>query len=107
MKVSLLSTFLADHFADDAEAPNRIIPSYKVWDLTGEVTLLDNVFRVFTVGLFGGINNLFAEDYYARITSAGIDPAHLRNIYGGIKVSLGTPSSSLLGRVSSEYANPV
>lgn len=89
VKISLLATFLDDHFADDAGTLNRIIPSYKVWDLTGEVNLLKNVLNTFDLSLFGGVNNLFDENYYARITGTGIDPAYRRNIYGGVKVNLG------------------
>ncbi|MDQ3115300.1 MAG: TonB-dependent receptor [Verrucomicrobiota bacterium] len=33
-----------------------------------------------------GINNLFDEDYYSRITNSGIDPAAGRNYYGGFSV---------------------
>jgi Fe(3+) dicitrate transport protein len=89
VKISLLSTFVDDHFADDANTLNRKIPSYKVWDLTGEINLLKNIYNRFDLSIFGGINNLFDENYYARITSAGIDPAYERNIYGGFKVNLG------------------
>lgn len=89
VKVSLIGTFLDEHFADDASTANRFIPSYKVWDLTGEINLLKNVYNKFDLSIFGGINNLFDEKYYARVTSAGIDPAYPRNIYGGVKIDLG------------------
>jgi len=79
-KINLSSTFVDDHFADDANTTNRTIPSYKVWDLTGEVRIWKE-----TLSLFGGINNLFDERYYARIRSEGIDPAYERNIYGGVR----------------------
>ena len=88
VKVSLVSTFLDDHFADDAGTLNRLIPSYKVWDLTAEVNLLRNTLNVFDLSLFGGINNLFDEKYFARVTSSGIDPGYPRNIYGGVKINL-------------------
>lgn len=91
IKLSLLSTFVDEHYADDALTPNRIIPSYKVWDLTSEVVLLRNVVNAFDLSIFGGVNNLFDENYYARIRSDGIDPAYGRNIYGGFKISLGLP----------------
>lgn len=89
VKVSLISTFVDEHFADDVGTPNRFIPSYKVWDLTAEVNLVKNAFNAFDLGIFGGINNLFNENYYARITTTGIDPAYGRNIYGGVKLNLG------------------
>ncbi|MBI4115105.1 MAG: TonB-dependent receptor plug domain-containing protein [Candidatus Omnitrophica bacterium] len=89
VKISLLSTFVDEHFADDASTANRFIPSYKVWDLTAEVNLLKNVRNAFDVSIFGGINNLFDEHYYARVRSDGIDPANERNIYGGVKINLG------------------
>ncbi len=81
-KVAFLGTFLDDHFATDDENPTRRIPSYMTWDLTAEV----RVYRE-TVSLVGGINNLFDEDYYARIRADGIDPAYRRNFYAGVQLS--------------------
>ncbi|MBI4397954.1 MAG: TonB-dependent receptor plug domain-containing protein [Candidatus Omnitrophica bacterium] len=89
VKVSLFATFVDGQFADDAGTPNRFIPSYKVWDLLAEVKLFKNSFNMFDVSIFGGINNLFDEPYYARITSTGIDPAFPQNIYGGVKINWG------------------
>ncbi|MBU3758700.1 MAG: TonB-dependent receptor [Candidatus Omnitrophica bacterium] len=89
IKVSFFGTFLGKHFADDASSPERFIPSYKVWDLTGEFQFLKNAFGKFDMSLFGGINNLFDEHYYARVRADGIDPANGRNVYGGLKILLG------------------
>ena len=89
VKLSLFATFVDDQFADDAGTANRYIPSYKVWDLLGEVNLCRNAFNAFDVSLFGGVNNMFDEKYYSRITSTGIDPAFPRNIYGGVKIAWG------------------
>jgi Fe(3+) dicitrate transport protein len=80
-KLSLSSTFVDDHFADDANSASFTIPSYKVWDLAGEVAVWKDA-----LVLFGGINNLFDERYYARIRSDGIDPAYERNLYGGLRL---------------------
>jgi len=38
------------------------------------------------VKLFAGINNVFNEHYFPRVTSVGIDPADGRNYYGGVKL---------------------
>ena len=81
-KVAFLGTLLSDHYATDDEDPTRKIPAYTTWDLTAEV----QVYRD-TVSVVGGINNLFDEDYYARIRGDGIDPAYGRNFYAGIQVS--------------------
>ena len=83
VKARLGSTFVDDHFGDDANTANQTVPSYKVWDLTGEVRLYKEL-----VTLVGGINNLFDERYYARVTSGGIDPAYERNLYGGVRVGV-------------------
>ncbi|HBQ37854.1 MAG TPA: hypothetical protein DD714_02425 [Candidatus Omnitrophica bacterium] len=83
VKANLSSLLVDDHFGDDANTTNQTVPSYKVWDLTGEV----KVWKDF-VTLFGGINNLSDERYYARVTSGGIDPAPERNIYGGVRVGV-------------------
>ncbi|MBI4372756.1 MAG: hypothetical protein HY585_03410, partial [Candidatus Omnitrophica bacterium] len=93
-KLSLLATLVDDHFADDAHTANRYIPYYSVWDLTGEVVLLKHLAKMFDLSIFAGINNLFNENYTARIRGDGIDPAYPRNFYGGVKVSLGTPEAT-------------
>lgn len=103
VKVGLTSTFIGDHFADDASTLNRKIPSYKVWDLTGEIVIMKDLLKAVDLGIFGGINNLFDEEYYARITGAGIDPAYGRNVYGGVKMSMGAPSK-FLGETRSEMS---
>lgn len=88
-KVSLMSTFVGQHFGDDASTLTFNIPSYKVWDLTGEIKLLKNVKGAFDMSIFGGVNNLFDEKYFSRVRSDGIDPAYGRNLYGGVKIELG------------------
>lgn len=81
VKVAFLGTFLSDHFATDDENPTRLIPAYMTWDLTAEVVVWRDHLR-----LMAGINNLFDEDYYARIRGDGIDPAYGRNFYAGLSV---------------------
>ncbi len=78
-KLAFLGTFVDDHYADDANTANRYIPSYRVWDLTGEAELIPS-----RLSLVAGINNVFDEKYYARIRSNGIDPGLPRNVYGGV-----------------------
>jgi Fe(3+) dicitrate transport protein len=78
-KLALTGTLVDQHFADDANTPSFFIPSYSVWDLTLEW----KVYRE-AVSVLAGINNLFDEDYYARIRGDGIDPAYGRNFYGGL-----------------------
>jgi Fe(3+) dicitrate transport protein len=80
-KLRLSGTFLDDHFANDTNTAQFIVPSYKVWDLTGEL----NVYKD-TVKVFAGINNIFDEKYYARVASDGIEPADGRNYYAGTKL---------------------
>jgi Fe(3+) dicitrate transport protein len=83
-RLGLSATFLDDHFGDDSNLTQRILPSYKVWDLEGEIKVWED-----KVSIFGGINNLFNERYFARVTSGGIDPADGRNYYGGVRVLWG------------------
>lgn len=82
LKFGLLGTWVAGHFATDDENPGRFIPAYNTWDLTLEA----RVYRD-TVSLLAGINNLFDEDYYARIRGDGIDPAYGRNFYAGLQLT--------------------
>lgn len=81
-KVAFLGTFVGDHYATDDENPTRFIPAYMTWDLTFEA----KVYRD-TVSVLAGINNLFDEDYYARIRGDGIDPAYGRNYYAGLQLA--------------------
>lgn len=82
-KASLLTTATDDMFANDNNSQEFYIPGYNVWDLTMEA----NVYQE-NVALYFGVNNIFDENYYARIRSDGIDPAYRRNFYGGVKVYL-------------------
>jgi Fe(3+) dicitrate transport protein len=82
VKVAFLGTFVDDHFATDDENPDRHIPAYAVWDLTAEVKIYKDY-----VSLMAGVNNIFNEQYYARIRSDGIDPAYGRNFYAGFSLT--------------------
>lgn len=77
-KIALLGSFLDSHFADDGNTANFAIPSYRVWDLTADISLIKD-----RLSLTSGINNLFDQNYYSRIRSNGIDPALPRNFYIG------------------------
>ncbi len=80
---NLSSVLGDDHFGDDANTAAQRIPSYKVWDLAGEVKLYQDY-----VSLIAGINNLFDERYFSRATSGGLDPASERNLYAGLRVGV-------------------
>jgi Fe(3+) dicitrate transport protein len=82
-KISLLSTAVANAYANDNNTADFFVPHYNVWDLTMEA----RVYREL-VALHFGVNNLFNENYFARVRSDGIDPAYRRNFYGGFKVNL-------------------
>lgn len=79
-KVAMMGTYLSDHFATDDENPTRRIPSYMTWDLTAECRVWGSWLSV-----VAGINNLFDEEYYARVRGDGIDPAYGRNFYAGLQ----------------------
>ncbi len=80
-KASLLTTSVSNQFANDNNTVRFYLPQYTVSDLTFEANVWGE-----TLALYGGINNLFDEDYYARIRTDGIVPAYGRNYYGGFKV---------------------
>ena len=79
VKVGLLGTLVGDSFADANNTADHFIPAYAVWDLTAEVKFCNGRF-----GVFGGIRNLFDEDFYAEARDEGIVPAYRRNYYGGV-----------------------
>jgi len=79
IKLALLGTFVGSSYGDDGNSAQRFIPSYQVWDLTAEA----RVYRDF-ISVHAGINNLFDENYWARVRDDGIDPAYGRNYYVGL-----------------------
>lgn len=81
VKIAFLGTFVGDAFADDGNTPERFIPAYMTWDLTAEAKVYKDI-----VSIHAGINNVFDEDYYSRITDTGIDPGYGRNYYGGFSL---------------------
>lgn len=81
LKIAFLGTIVDSSFADDGNTQERFVPAYVVWDLTFEAKVHKNL------SVNAGINNLFNEDYYSRITNTGIDPAYGRNYYAGFSIS--------------------
>ncbi len=79
-KASLQSTFVDSSYGQDDNTSQFFVPNYNVWDLTLE----SKIYRDF-VSLYAGVNNLFNENYFARVRSNGIDPAYRRNYYGGVR----------------------
>lgn len=83
VKLSMSGTIVEQHFADDGNTKTFNVPSYDVWD----VTLEANLFRQ-NLALLCGVNNVFDQDYWARVRSDGIDPAYGRNFYLGARIAL-------------------
>jgi Fe(3+) dicitrate transport protein len=81
VNLAFLGTIVDRSFAENSNAAERAVPGYMVWDLTAEVKVYKDL-----IGVTAGINNLFDEDYYARVRNDGIDPANRRNYYGGISL---------------------
>jgi len=85
VKISFIGTMFGNHDWRDNNVPaNGVdeIPAYGVWDLTAEIAIYKDY-----VKLLGGINNIFDEDYFARVRTDGIEPAARRNYYVGVRVS--------------------
>lgn len=80
VKASLLSTVVGNSYANDNNTSNFYVPPYNVWDLTMEGYVYKQILAVYL-----GVNNIFNENYFARVRSDGIDPAYRRNYYGGIR----------------------
>jgi Fe(3+) dicitrate transport protein len=81
LKLALLGTMVDDHFANANNSATHFVPSYQVWDLTAEYNFCNG-----RLGVFGGVNNLFDEDFWAEVRDEGILPAYRRNYYGGFKI---------------------
>lgn len=81
-KISLLHTYVSQHFANDNNTANFNIPAYHVTDLIAEAKVWKE-----NVTVLAGINNLLNEDYYSRVRANGIDPAYGRNFYVGVRLT--------------------
>ncbi len=85
-KLALLGTFLGRHSGADNAHPLFEIPAYQVWDVSAEIAVPKT-----SLAVFGGINNLGDERYFARVRpggGGGIDPAFGRNVFVGVSGSL-------------------
>jgi Fe(3+) dicitrate transport protein len=86
--ITFSAVYVSEQFWQDsnlgsATIPPPEIPSYEVYNLSGEVYLTRNV------RLFGGISNLADKTYYSRVFPFGggsIDPAAGRRGYAGLSV---------------------
>jgi Fe(3+) dicitrate transport protein len=86
--VTLSGVYVSEQFWQDSNVgtgnvPLAQIPSYKVFNLSGEFYLTRNV------RLIGGVSNLADERYYSRVFPFGngsIDPAPGRSGYAGLSV---------------------
>ena len=92
-RITVSGVHVSDQFWADNNRPNpatatgaailvpAVIPSYTVFNFSGEVYLSKNV------RLFGGVSNLADEKYYSRVFLNGlIDPAPRRTGYAGVSV---------------------
>ena len=89
-RITLSGVYVADQFWADSNQPlvaggavsvPAVIPSYKVFNLSGEWYVTKNV------RLIAGISNLADEKYYSRAFLTGlIDPAPRRTGYAGVSV---------------------
>lgn len=84
LKVALMGNWVEESFSSDTNSPlngTRTAPTYLVWDLTAEYWFYKN-----HMGIHGGILNLFDEDYYSRVSGAGIEASLRRNFYVGVSL---------------------
>ena len=76
-KIALMGVYVSRHFGDDTNSEKFEIPSYMVWDLTGDINLSKNWL------VSGGINNILDKQYYSRVRNEGVAWALGRNYYVG------------------------
>lgn len=85
-KTRLASTIAGEHYSDDGNNTERVIPAYNVWDFSGEfkpsMKLLGGKAKIMY-----GINNVFDAKYYSRVRATGIEPALERNYYAGFELA--------------------
>ena len=85
MKNKLSATFVSEHYSDESNTTERKIPSYSVFDYSGEWSLSKNIFNLNSKIIFG-INNILDKKYYTRVRSTGIEPALDRNYFLGFNI---------------------
>lgn len=76
-RLSLMNTYVHEHFSDDAHSSNYRVPSYHLQDLVGEYFLSKSW------GLNGGVLNLLDLQYYSRVMPTGVMPAMGRSMFMG------------------------
>lgn len=88
--VALTATIVDEQYWQDsnqsrgtgADEIDALIPSYEVVDLTAEYRFNPQW------AVYGGINNLLDENYYARVRNDGIEPALERTVFAGIRFQM-------------------
>ncbi len=88
--VALTATIVDEQYWQDsnqsrgtgADEIDALIPSYEVVDLTAEYRFNPQW------AVYGGINNLLDENYYARVRNDGIEPALERTVFAGIRYQM-------------------
>lgn len=84
---TLTATLVGDQYWQDSNLPRGTgagliegkIPSYEVLDFSLEYRPSERW------AVYGGVNNLLDEDYYARVRNDGIEPALERTFYAGLR----------------------
>lgn len=90
LDVALTATLVDEQYWQDSNQSrgtgvdeiDALIPSYEVVDLTAEYRLHPQW------ALYGGINNLFDENYYSRVRNDGIEPALERTVFAGVRFQM-------------------
>ncbi len=75
--VSLMSTFVNEHYSDDAHSDDYFVPSYTIYDLL----IAYQINHSWSVN--AALNNLLDREYYARVMPTGVMPTMGRNAYAG------------------------
>ncbi len=83
--ISLTGVYVSEQFYQDSNLGTPTlpakIPSYLVFNLTGEYSITKNV------TLLAGITNLGDEDYYSRVFGNALEPAPRRAGYAGLRIT--------------------
>jgi Fe(3+) dicitrate transport protein len=90
LDVALTATIVDEQYWQDSNLSrgtgtdeiNALIPAYEVVDLTAEYRIHPQW------AVYGGINNLFDENYYSRVRNDGIEPALERTAFAGVRFQM-------------------
>ena len=85
-RIQLQTQIVDQHYGNDNNTAQFVVPDYTVWDLAGQFSV-GRVFDAMDANIRWGVQNLADRKYFARVRANGIEPAQPRTFYGGLALT--------------------